>query len=494
MVPTLGRRAPTIAAVFVLSVGLRLALLHRIPIPQPAIHDEFAYLLGADTFAHGRLANPPHALADFFETPQVLTRPTYAMKYQPGQALFLALGQKVFGHPYFGIVLSVSLMTAAFCWMLQAWVPPVWALLGGLLALRTFHAGHYWMQSYWGGAVTALGAALVLGGYGRMARGQERAAWIAGVGAILMLLCRPYESLGLLAAIGAALVWHRRCLPIPLLVCGVAFAVFQGYYNWRVTGNWYTVPQLLHARQYQAAPILWVLPPLPPKPYHYPELARLYATEEMRSYLAIHARPLLPRLGYLLSRTLSRLPSTFHGVWLAWLLAWTLPDRRLRELALLCLPPLAFLLLGTWLFPHYEAAFVPLALLLLTRAAWRVWNFRAGKPFVALFFLVSVLPTHTATAAAPTASSDVAKDRPALIRKLLAAGGRHVVIVRYAPDHNVHQEWVYNAADIDASPIVWARDRGADDARLLAYYSGRTFWLLEPDSAPLRLTPYPATR
>ena len=45
-------------------------------------------------------------------------------------------------------------------------------------------------------------------------------------------------------------------------------------------------------------------------------------------------------------------------------------------------------------------------------------------------------------------------------------------------------EWVFNAADIDGSPIVWARDRGEDNARLRAYFAGRKFWLLEPDASP----------
>jgi hypothetical protein len=74
--------------------------------------------------------------------------------------------------------------------------------------------------------------------------------------------------------------------------------------------------------------------------------------------------------------------------------------------------------------------------------------------------------------------------RPRLIADLQRQGGRHLVIVRYTPTHDIHEEWVNNDADIDGSPVVWARDMGEEKNReLLDYYKDRHVWLLEPDTS-----------
>jgi hypothetical protein len=72
--------------------------------------------------------------------------------------------------------------------------------------------------------------------------------------------------------------------------------------------------------------------------------------------------------------------------------------------------------------------------------------------------------------------------------------GKHLLIVRYSPDHDCFDEWVYNAADIDGSKIVWAREMSAErNRRLIDYFSDRQVWLVEPDKKQPSITPYRET-
>jgi hypothetical protein len=73
--------------------------------------------------------------------------------------------------------------------------------------------------------------------------------------------------------------------------------------------------------------------------------------------------------------------------------------------------------------------------------------------------------------------------RVAIAEKLQNTPGKHLIVVRYEGDHNIHDEWVYNGAEIDAAKVLWAREMDAEqNSRLFAYFRDRKIWLVTPDT------------
>jgi hypothetical protein len=182
------RRRLASLSVGVLVLALRVALLPVAPVAVPGYHDEFSYLLAADTFAHGRLANPTHPMWAHFESFHITQRPTYASMYPPLQGIVLAGGKVIFGRAWIGEWIAAAAMCAAITWMLQGWLAPGWALLGGLLATLRIATFSYWINTYFGGALGALGGALLIGSLPRIVQNLRRSdavLLIVGIGVML---------------------------------------------------------------------------------------------------------------------------------------------------------------------------------------------------------------------------------------------------------------------------------------------------------------------
>ena len=84
------RKLLAVISIGAAAIFLRIAILPLVPVPIPEFHDEFSYLLAADTFAHGRVTNPPHPMWIYFDTMHVNQLPTYMSKYPPAPGLALA--------------------------------------------------------------------------------------------------------------------------------------------------------------------------------------------------------------------------------------------------------------------------------------------------------------------------------------------------------------------------------------------------------------------
>jgi len=471
---------------------IRLALLPWYPIPLPRYHDEFSVLLGAKTFALGRLTNPPHPLWIHFETFHVLQQPTYISIYPPAQAAMLALGIAL-GNPWYAVLACWMLTCAAFVWMLRPWFPPGWAFCGGLLLMaRTLMS--YWSDSYWGGALAALSAAIVVGAAGRIwsqRTASPRYGWLLGAGIAVLLNRRPFEGLLVSAGIGLMLTYWlfkkaehpkvRQAVRVaaPALAVLLPCAAFIGYYNARATGNPLLLPYVKGIETYGIARHDIFIPAAPEPSYRNPEFRAFY--EDEYAFYQKRQQHFLRTLAYVAfpSWKLYLGPSLSLPLLLA--LPWIWRSRRIRPILLILVGCLAVNATETWLFEHYVAPEAPLMWIIIIEcmtlliAKWPKW----GRTVVAASLISCALgvPGLVLSDVVRNIHHDSSWPRTQIAAKLAATPGRHLVMVKYLPGHNFHLEWVYNEPDIDASQVVWARDLGPEqDARCLEYFRGRRIW------------------
>src|SRR5262249_54390048 len=114
--------------------------------------------------------------------------------YPPMQGVMLAVGE-LLGNPWIGVLLACAAMVAVVYWMLLAWLPARWAMLGGIVVWLKFCFTSYWINSYLGGAIGAAGGALLLGSLARILRKpRTRDALLFAFGLAILANSRPYEG------------------------------------------------------------------------------------------------------------------------------------------------------------------------------------------------------------------------------------------------------------------------------------------------------------
>jgi hypothetical protein len=398
----------------------------------------------------------------YFESFDIFHTPSYQSKYPPAQAAFLAVGKSVTGMAVFGVWLSFALACAATTWMLRAFFSRAWAMTGGLLGLATPQIFMAWGQSYWGGAVAWLGAALLLGGMVRfLRRASCLSAGISGLGLFILANSRPVEAVLLCGLLCPGAFWMLRQKPTgtwgsmircawPLLLwVGVIF-VWTGFYNFSLTGHAWTFPHVHFARLQPGIPsISWTAAPVP------------------------------------MSQRTWKFFYHFLLVWpvLTWLILFK--PARARGWAVYAILVVAVMVLFSMLCTasnsHYYAPLYPL---LLSLSVWalqrlsdewgatgRAWG--RGVLCLQVFTLGLVLSVRVWNG--PTVDY-WANKRNALLQYLEAQPGEtnYLVLVEVDAQWPRYHEVVYNRADIDSAKVVFARSAGEEGNQdLLAYFPDR---------------------
>ncbi|MGC8888220.1 MAG: hypothetical protein ACP5MG_13800 [Verrucomicrobiia bacterium] len=493
-----------VVVIFALSFILNASIALIIGESPPHIHDEFANLLAADTFARGRLSNPPHKYWEFFEAIHTLSYPAYVSKYPPAQGMMFAIGQMVFNKPIVGSWLAGALASGAICWALFGWMRAKWAVFGGLLAM--FHPVILkWSQVYWGGSEAMFGGALVFGATGRLLKEVEiKTAIVLACGMVVLALSRPFEGFILTAICAGMIGYHfikigclfnsqtiaRLYIPSGLVL--LIYFCWQGYYNWRITGSPTKMPYMVYEEQYAVAPFLLIQKPRPIPNYNHEFIKKHfveYAFEEYKRQQTLRG---------FLKETATKYKRLAKGYLWNWALVipfFTLPFMfRRRGTALF--PLAGFLIftvaiaIETWMWDRYAAPAGALFFCLVVEGfrrlkLWKCCNRPLGVAIVIAALALCAIQTALwlKTRKWEYSRRDWDWQRVQIIKKLESDGGKHLIFVRYGEHQSVHNDWVHNSADIDGQKVVWARDMGGDkNKNLIGYYKDRKVWLLEADN------------
>jgi hypothetical protein len=483
-----GRRPVIAAAVFsALAVFAVWGSLR----PVPVMHDEWAYWLQADQYAHlhWKVASP--AVPEFFEQFYVLVSPVFAAKYPPGYAMMIAPGFAL-GIPAL-MPLLIAGLTGALVFALARRVAGniagalTWVLWLGTFGNLRFRAAYFsetttsicWLAAWW---------ALLEWRETRRTRWMVVLAVAIGWGAIT----RPATMLVFAIPVGVVVVrdviatklWRELIIGVAAgtLVLGVLPLWSHG-----TIGSWRTTPLALYTKQYLPFDIPGSTVDETP-----PERGLPKEMERVRSFLHDIKKDQVatPVWATAFERSWMLLRDSFSG--------WRIPFALAFLFGLVLLGATGWFALGTcalliaayltqahtsdWVVYYLET----IPVIAFTAAVGAARALRAVRLELAPRWVGPLL----ATGACALLASDVAGARATLSR--IAAEPRlfredvaklpkkpNVVFVRYDPRRNMHIALVENRGMLADADSWIVHDRGPDDLRLYALANGRTAYVFD---------------
>jgi hypothetical protein len=284
--------------------------------------------------------------------------------------------------------------------------------------------------------------------------------------------------------------------------------------NYRVTGSVAQLPYQMYEAQYGLSPLfLWQSPKAEQPTYRHPVMEHYYQHENAETESKFSTLWDILREK---TRALSELIHFFCGG-TQYLLLVGLPLllRRSRfRLAVLILVPVLIAAVSTpWTLTHYAAPAAPLIILITLASLVEIsrWldkrAYSPGRPAIgkqavdatethatsgSIFSTMTlsvvvllILTLHSVTIYRNDQRANSipwALRRQEILQQLTLQPGKYLVFVRYADDHNSHEEWVYNRADLDNANVVWARQISPEaDAQLVDYFADRKVLIIDAD-------------
>jgi hypothetical protein len=409
--------------------------------------------------------------------------------------------------------LTTALLCGVICWALQAFVPPIWALIGGLLAVARIAVFGYWMNSYWGGSVAALGGALALGAVVRLFdrnhadRNRTRLACLFAVSLLMLATSRPYEGLAFSLPLLGYFVYQimrggvsgilLKTILLPVVGIGTLGMVMMGLYNHQTTGNALEMPHFLNHRTYWPVPVFLWQKGTPDVASTNPVFAKFMKT-------------IAEEYGFQKSRTFSGLvdleSQRFVLIWIFYVgLALSFPvligflsslkQPRLRLAVYAAMTAAAAVVACVFTQLHYFSPATIAVYLFAVEGLRYLWQQEhlGERAFVIAVCLTVVVASLSRQTGSSTMNTSFAfrNARAQVTQQLAGKPGEHLVLVSYDLErHYPGNELVHNGAEFTAEKILWARSEGPEnDVDLCRAYPDRTFWTVTTDDMNVILNP-----